>query len=251
MYIPAHFAPDDAMVGELLHRHGAADLVTLTAEGLVATMLPFIYVPGAGDLGALHGHLARNNPQWKLPAQGDSLVIVRGPDAYISPAWYASKAEHGRVVPTWNYVTAHVYGRLVVHDDAAWTEDLVRRLTVKHEAGSAHPWSVDDAPPEFIAGQLRAIVGVELLISRIEAKAKLSQNRPAADVEGVIDGLRARGDARSADAVERARASSRRLARPAQSLSGVENGIFPPRLLEHVSLRSGIPLRRLDAAPGT
>jgi transcriptional regulator len=102
-------------------------------------------------------------------------------------------------------VTAHVYGRLVVHDDAAWTEDLVRRLTAKHEARSARPWSVDDAPPEFIAGQLRAIVGVELLISRIEAKAKLSQNRPAADVEGVIGGLRARGDTASADAVELAR----------------------------------------------
>jgi len=210
MYIPAHFAPDDGMVGEFLHHHGAADLVTLTAQGLVATMLPFIYVPDAGEHGALHGHLARNNSQWKLPAQGEALVIVRGPDAYITPTWYASKAEHGRVVPTWNYVTAHVYGRLVVHDDAAWTEDLVRRLTIKHEAGNPHPWSVDDAPPEFIAGQLRAIVGVELLISRIEAKAKLSQNRPPADVDGVIGGLLARGDARSADAVEQARRSAAR-----------------------------------------
>jgi transcriptional regulator len=210
MYVPAHFAPDEALVGELLRHHGAADLVTLTAQGLVATMLPFIYVPEAGEHGSLHGHVARNNPQWQLPAQGESLVIVRGPDAYISPSWYASKAEHGRVVPTWNYVTAHVYGRLIVHDDAAWTEDLVRRLTAKHEAGSAHPWSVSDAPPEFIAGQLRAIVGIELLITRIEAKAKLSQNRPAADVEGVIEGLRARGDARSADAVEQARASAGR-----------------------------------------
>lgn len=209
MYIPAHFTPDGALVAELLHHHGAADLVTLTTQGLAATMLPFIYVPDAGEHGALHGHLARDNPQWKLPAQGEALVIVRGPDAYISPSWYASKAEHGRVVPTWNYVTAHVYGRFTVHDDAAWTEDLVRRLTAKHEAGSARPWAVDDAPPEFIAGQLRAIVGVELRISRIEAKAKLSQNRPAADVEGVIDGLRARGDARSADAVARARDSAR------------------------------------------
>jgi transcriptional regulator len=216
MYVPAHFAPDEALVSELLQHHGAADLVTLTAEGLVATMLPFIYVPEAGEHGALqehgalHGHVARNNPQWRLPAQGESLVIVRGPDAYISPSWYASKAEHGRVVPTWNYVTAHVYGQLIVHDDAAWTEDLVRRLTAKHEASSAHPWSVSDAPPEFIAGQLRAIVGIELLITRIEAKAKLSQNRPAADVEGVIEGLRARGDVRSADAVEQARASAAR-----------------------------------------
>ena len=121
MYIPAHFAPDDEAVGELLRNHGAADLVTLTADGLVATMLPFVYVPEAGEHGALYGHVARNNDQWKLPAVGDGLAIVRGPDAYISPAWYASKAEHGRVVPTWNYVTAHVYGRLVVHDDPGCT----------------------------------------------------------------------------------------------------------------------------------
>jgi len=205
MYIPAHFAADEATVGELLRNHGAADLVTLTAEGLAATLLPFVYLPEAGKHGALHGHVARNNTQWKLPAVGEALVIVRGPDAYISPSWYVSKAEHGRVVPTWNYLTAHVYGRLVVHDDPDWTEDLVRRLTAKHEGGREHPWSVDDAPRAFIEGQLRAIVGLELLISRVEAKAKLSQNRPAADVDGVISGLRERGDMRSADAVERAR----------------------------------------------
>ncbi|HVT67005.1 MAG TPA: FMN-binding negative transcriptional regulator [Trebonia sp.] len=210
MYIPAHFAPDEALVDELLRNHGAADLVTLTEQGLVATMLPFSYVPPAdsrpgGPLGALHGHVARNNPQWRLGSRGEALAIVRGPDAYISPGWYASTAEHGRVVPTWNYVTAHVYGRLVVHDDPVWTEDLVRRLTRKHEAQREHPWSVDDAPRAFVEGQLRAIVGVELEITRIEAKAKLSQNRPAADVAGVIAGLRERGDAASADAVERAR----------------------------------------------
>ena len=210
MYVPAHFAPDAAQVDELLRNHGAADLVTVTEQGLVATMLPFIYVPPADTgselpLGTLHGHLARNNDQWKLSAAGESLAIVRGPDAYITPGWYASKAEHGRVVPTWNYVTAHVYGRFVVHDDPAWTEDLVRRLTAKHEAYRDHPWSVDDAPRPFIEGQLRAIVGIELEITRIEAKAKLSQNRPAADVEGVIAGLRERGDKESADAVERAR----------------------------------------------
>jgi len=207
MYIPAHFAPDDETVGELLRNHGAADLVTPTDQGLVATMLPFIYVPEAGEHGALYGHVARNNPQWKLPAVGEALAIVRGPDAYVSPTWYASKAEHGRVVPTWNYVTAHVYGQFVVHDDPVWTERLVRRLTAKHEAANAHPWSVDDAPRAFIEGQLRAIVGIEVAISRIEAKAKLSQNRPAADVAGVIAGLRERGDARSADAVAQANAS--------------------------------------------
>ena len=215
MYIPAHFAPDETQVNELLRNHGAADLVTVTEHGLVATMLPFIYVPPgdpgaagpgpAGQHGALHGHLARNNDQWKRQAAGESLAIVRGPDAYITPGWYASKAEHGRVVPTWNYVTAHVYGRLVVHDDPVWTEDLVRRLTAKHEAYRDRPWSADDAPRNFIEGQLRAIVGIELEITRIEAKAKLSQNRPPADVDGVIAGLRERGDEEMADAVERAR----------------------------------------------
>jgi transcriptional regulator len=219
MYIPAHFAADDAAVRELLARHGAADLITLTPGGLLATMLPFAYEPAAGDLGArwgaLYGHVARNNDQWRQPAQGESLAIVRGPDAYVSPSWYATKAEHGRVVPTWNYVTAHVYGQLVVHDDPAWVEDVVRRLTAKHEAartespgpGSADrapAWSVDDAPRKFIEGQLRAIVGLELRITRIEAKAKLSQNRPETDIDGVVAGLAARGDDRSAAAVERA-----------------------------------------------
>jgi transcriptional regulator len=205
MYVPAHFAADDAAMTDLLTRQGAADLITVTEQGLLATMLPFIYDAGAGERGALLGHLARNNDQWKTPALGEALVIVRGPDAYISPSWYPSKAEHGRVVPTWNYVTAHVYGRLVVHDDPGWVEDLVRRLTGKHEAASERPWSVDDAPASYVAGQLRAIVGVEVAISRIEAKAKLSQNRPEADVDGVIAGLRARGDERSAAAVAQAR----------------------------------------------
>jgi transcriptional regulator len=126
----------------------------------------------------------------------------------VSPAWYESKREHGRVVPTWNYVTAHVYGRLVVHDDPAWVEDVVRRLTAKHEGMKGEPvWSVDDAPRPFIEGQLRAIVGLELQITRIEAKSKLSQNRPLADVEGVITGLAARGDERSSAAVKEANAN--------------------------------------------
>src|ERR1700724_4320649 len=195
MYIPAHCAADDAAVRELLARHGAADLITLTADGLLATMLPFAYEQGADQQGsgwgALYGHVARNNDQWRKPARGESLAIVRGPDAYVSPSWYAAKAEHGRVVPTWNYVTAHVYGQLIVHDDPAWVEDVVRRLTAKHEAarlaspGQHMPWSVDDAPRRFIEGQLRAIVGLELQITRIEAKAKLSQNRSATDIPGI------------------------------------------------------------------
>jgi transcriptional regulator len=170
-----------------------------------------VFDPAIGPHGALLGHVARNNEQWKVPAQGESLVIVRGADAYISPAWYQSKAEHGRVVPTWNYITAHVYGRLVVHDDPAWVEGLVRRLTAKHESGRAEPWSVDDAPERFVAGQLRAIVGLELEITRIEAKAKLSQNRPEADVAGVITGLEATGEEQVAGDV--AEANRERLAR--------------------------------------
>jgi transcriptional regulator len=213
MYVPAHFAAADATVAELLARHGAADLITVTADGLIATMLPFAYRPSVGEHGALYGHVARNNDQWRKPALGEALAIVRGPDAYVSPSWYASKAEHGRVVPTWNYITAHVYGAFVVHDDPAWVEDVVRRLTAKHEAarlgspGQQYPWSVDDAPRKFVEGQLRAIVGVELRITRIEAKAKLSQNRPATDVAGVVAGLAVRGDQPSAAAVARANAA--------------------------------------------
>jgi transcriptional regulator len=223
MYIPAHFAVDDAAVRDLLAQHGAADLITLTDDGLLATMLPFAYEPAAGEHGVLYGHVARNNDQWRKPAHGESLAIVRGPDAYVSPSWYAAKAEHGRVVPTWNYVTAHVYGQLVVHDDPAWVEGVVRRLTAKHEAARlASPgpcpagpqafgredraWSVDDAPRPFIEGQLRAIVGLELQITRIEAKAKLSQNRPVGDIAGIVGGLSARGDDPMAVAVEDANA---------------------------------------------
>jgi len=202
MYVPAHFAVGDEVVAELLATHGAADLVTMTDRGLLATMLPFVY---DAERQVLQGHLARNKEQWQRPVVGEALVIMHGVDSYVSPSWYAAKREHGRVVPTWNYVTAHVYGELTVHDDPDWVGDLVRRLTQLHEGTRAEPWSVDDAPAKFVTGQLRAIVGVELAITRIEAKAKLSQNRSAADVDGVIAGLRADGDAQAAAAVERHR----------------------------------------------
>jgi transcriptional regulator len=205
MYVPAHFAADPDAVQNLLTRPGAANLVTTTSQGLLATLLPCVYDPEAGEHGALLGHLARNNPQWSEPAVGEALAIIQGAGAYVSPSWYASKAEHGRVVPTWNYTTAHVYGRLVIHDDPAWLSRQVRQLTGVHEAGFDHPWSVDDAPERYIAGQLRAIVGVELLITRIEAKAKLSQNRPEADIDGVVAGLTAAGHQEVAADVERAR----------------------------------------------
>ncbi|MCX5042110.1 FMN-binding negative transcriptional regulator [Aldersonia sp. NBC_00410] len=205
MYLPAHFVPGDDAVADLLTNNGAADLITSTQAGLVATMLPFIFEPEVGEHGTLLGHLARNNDQWQEPAFGEALVIVRGPDSYVSPSWYPSKFEHGRVVPTWNYVTAHVYGELIVHDDVEWVAGLVRRLTDLHEAANPSPWSADDAPSKFIAGQLRAIVGVEIRITRVQAKFKLSQNRPAADIDGVIAGLDAAGAHDAAAAVRATR----------------------------------------------
>lgn len=196
MYVPDHFRPTQGEIDDLLRQHGAVDLITVTARGLLATMLPMAWDapgtrPGIGTFGALLGHVARKNDQWREPAIGEALAIIRGPDAYITPSWYATKREHGRVVPTWNYVVIHAYGRLVVHHDPAWLDANVRRLVKKHESARAEPWAVDDAPEAYIAGQLRAIVGIEVLIDRLEAKSKLSQNRSEADIAGVIDGLSA------------------------------------------------------------
>ena len=212
MYIPDHFRPSATDVADLLANLAAADLVSATAEGLLATMLPLIHEApgssaGAGEHGRLLGHLARNNRQWRTAVIGEAMVIVRGPDAYISPGWYATKGEHGRVVPTWNYVTAHIHGRLIVHDDPGWVEANVRALTDRHEATRAEPWAVDDAPRPYIEGQLRAIVGIEIAISRIEAKFKLSQNRSVEDVDGAIAGLEAPGapDRPMADAMRKVR----------------------------------------------
>jgi len=184
MYVPTHFAASDEDVASLLDGAHVVDLISPTADGLIATPLPMLF-----EGTSLVGHVARNNPHWRDAVAGESLVIARGPDAYVSPSWYATKREHGRVVPTWNYLTAHVYGELVVHDDVEWLRALVTRLTERHELTRPRPWSVTDAPAAFIEGQLRAIVGVELRIARLEAKAKLSQNRPEADRAGVIAGL--------------------------------------------------------------
>ena len=203
MYVPAHFsAPDDDAVRRLLRHAAVADLVTSTDEGLRATLLPFLHVTSDDTghptgWGCLVGHLARTNDQWRLATRGEAMAIVRGPDAYVSPSWYATKTEHGRVVPTWNYVTVHVYGDLVAHHDPSWLQPVVRTLTDRHERTRSHPWSLDDAPRRYVHGQLRAIVGVELRISRVEAKWKLSQNRIAQDRAGVLAGLEAGADASS------------------------------------------------------
>jgi transcriptional regulator len=203
MYVPSHFAAGRDDINDLLASYTAADLITHTEDGLLASTLPFLYHPEVGERGAVLGHLARNNPQWSTPSRGEAMMIIRGPDAYITPSWYASKTRHGRVVPTWNYTIAHVYGDLLIHDDVDWLDGHVRRLTARYEAGEAHAWSVDDAPARYVAGQLRAIVGLELRITRVEAKIKLSQNRPADDIDGVVAGLTRRGDHDSAEAILR------------------------------------------------
>jgi len=187
MYVPAHFALPEDQARELLSRCGAADLVTVHEHGPVATYLPFLFDPDAGERGALLTHVARNNSQAREPVTGPALVIVRGPDHYVAPEWSPSYREDGQVVPTWNYLTVHAYGTLAVHDDPDWVRDVVTRTTAQHE----RHYSVDAVPADFVARQLRAIVGIEIRLTRIEAKAKMSQNKSPADVLGIIAGLRA------------------------------------------------------------
>lgn len=192
MYTPPAFRIDDRQsLFAAMHAAGLATLVTATAEGLMATPLPLLLDQTEGPYGTLYGHLARANPQGRLPATAEALAMFTGPDAYVTPSWYATKRETGRVVPTWNYVAVHAYGTLELFDDADRLLNLVRRLTERHEAGRPMPWSVADAPEDFIRAQLRGIVGLRLQISRIEGKCKASQNRPAADREGVAAGLAA------------------------------------------------------------
>lgn len=205
MYVPKHLRADDAETAMLLSGLRAADLVSATPDGLFATFLPLIHDTSGGEFGRLLGHVARRNDHWRLEPIGESLVIAHGPDAYITPSWYETKTTTGKVVPTWNYVTAHIYGELIVHDDPVWLEWVVRSLTALHEAERPSPWSVDDAPRPYVEAQLKAIVGLELRISRMEVKAKLEQGEPSADIDGVIAGLRASGEHGSAEAMTRAR----------------------------------------------
>jgi transcriptional regulator len=192
MYTPPAFRLDD--LPELHVAMGAAPLATLvtaTAQGLIATPLPLLLDPSDGPLGTLHGHLARANPQWEAAAQAEALAVFQGPDAYVSPGWYAAKQEHGRVVPTWNYVAVHAHGTPEFYEDEARLLETVTRLTDRHEADRADPWSVSDAPARFVQGQLRGIVGLRLPIARLEGKRKMSQNRSPEDRAGVARGLAA------------------------------------------------------------
>lgn len=186
MYTAAHFRLPDDQARSLLLQVGAADLVTVHQHGPVATYLPFVFDPDLGEHGALVTHVARNNSQAREAILGEALVIVHGVDHYISPRWLPSLARTGQVVPTWNYVTVHAYGTVTRHDDPDWVADVVRRTTAAHERA----YSVDDVPADHLARMLRAIVGIEVRITRVEAKAKMSQNKSPADVAGIIDGLR-------------------------------------------------------------
>ena len=215
MYLPRHFTVTDlAQIGAFVDAAQSADLVTFDGTKPVSTRLPVIWdrpaalnwvapdIPdgddaaqnvqpgGPASYGRLLGHIAIANDQWKTAQPGaQALAIVAGPQAYISPSWYESKARHGRVVPTWNYEAVHLTGTITFHQDTEWLRGFVTRLTERHEGGRVHPWAVTDAPPEYIDGQLRAIIGLELTITAIEAKQKLSQNRSALDRAGVITGL--------------------------------------------------------------
>lgn len=202
MYTPPAFRDDDrASIHAMIEAAGLATLVTMTAEGLVGTPLPLLLAADEGPLGTLYGHVAKANPQWRLAPVGEALAIFAGPDAYVSPGWYATKAEHGRVVPTWNYAAVHAYGEAEFFDDPVRLRAVVARLTDRQEAGRAAPWSVDDAPEDFVRAQLRGIVGLRLPISRLEGKRKFSQNRSAADRAGVAAGLKAEGATEAAEAV--------------------------------------------------
>jgi transcriptional regulator len=190
MYNPVAFREENPeAIRAVIERYPLATLVTMSSSGLAATHLPLIYAPAGDGLGTLRGHLARANPQWQDLARHEALAIFSGPDHYVSPAWYPSKREHGKVVPTWNYVVVHAHGTVSVVEDPAWLLENVRALTEVHEKSHGTGWKVADAPPEFIANQLRSIVGVEFKITSLEGKAKASQNRSAADREGVIEGL--------------------------------------------------------------
>ena len=215
MYIPATNAEHrPEVMFDFIEAHPLGILVTGSGDGLFATHLPLLLERERGPHGTLAGHIARANRQHAMPVanEAEALVIFSGPDAYISPSWYPAKAEHGKVVPTWNYVAVHAYGRVRYTSDPVWLREHVGRLTTRHESGRETPWAVEDAPADYIDQMLRAIVGVEIEITRLEGKWKMSQNRSAEDIDGVVAGLGASDDVR-----ERGVSSLVQLRRPARA----------------------------------
>ena len=199
MYRPAAFRQDDlATLHAQIDASGLAVLTSAGELGLQASHLPLLLEPGEGEFGTLYGHFARANPHWRDLASGaEALVVFSGPDAYIHPGWYPAKAEHGKVVPTWNYIAVHAWGQAEVFDEPERLLQLVSGLSDRHERQQAQPWATSDAPREYLDAMLRAIVGFALPIRRLEGKWKLGQNRSAADQAGVRAALSASPDAPS------------------------------------------------------
>ncbi len=205
MYTPTAFRQDDlATLHEQMRATRLPTLVSHGPNGLLASHLPLLLEPAEGQYGTLYGHFARANPQWRDLADGSpALVIFQGAEAYISPSWYAAKAEHGKVVPTWNYISVQAHGRAEVFDDAERLLQLVSCLSALHEAERPQPWAVGDAPRDYIDSMLRAIVGFTLPIERLDGKWKLGQNRSQADQAGVREGLAASHDPRDRELAAR------------------------------------------------
>ncbi|CAB4371411.1 MAG: FMN-binding negative transcriptional regulator [Actinobacteria bacterium] len=199
MYIPRHFTVEDPAAQKFLESLKSGHLVTNTAQGILSTMIPVTFNKLSHSI---IGHVARANSQWSEKTNQEALFISAPVDSYVSPSWYASKQEHGKVVPTWDYMLAHVYGDLIIHDDIDWLHKAVSDLTDSFEAGRAKPWKLDDAPDDYVEGQLKAIVGVELKVTRLEVSFKMSQNKRKADLDGVIEGLRADNREDAASKVE-------------------------------------------------
>ncbi len=197
MYIPRHFKASDEAAQEFLSHIESGHIVSNSEKGLISTLIPLIYNQ---ETYAFLGHIAKQNNQASLATNQEALLISVLNETYISPNWYASKAEHHKVVPTWDYMLIHAYGELVIHNDADWILKQVTRLTNRFEKDQPKPWSVDQAPTDYVEGQIRAIVGIELKLSRIEVSFKMSQNKSEADLDGVIAGLTKAG--KSAIAVE-------------------------------------------------
>ena len=191
MYLPSAFRQDDlAELHAQLQANPFALLTSAGAAGVQASHLPLLLAPDEGEFGTLYGHFARANPHWRdLQGGAEALAVFSGPDAYISPGWYPAKAEHGKVVPTWNYIAVHARGPVELIEEPERLLQIVSRLSDQHESGRERPWAVSDAPREYIDSMLRAIVGFALPIRRLEGKWKLGQNRSAADQQGVRDGL--------------------------------------------------------------
>jgi transcriptional regulator len=195
MYIPKSFEPPDPdTLLEFMRARSFGVLVTVTRQGLDGNHLPFVFDPAPTPYGTLRGHVARANPIWReCQERPEALVIFQGPDSFISPSWYPTKQETGAVVPTWNYIAVHAHGTVRVVEDAGWLRAHVTALTTRHEASREAPWAVSDAPSDYIEKMVGAIVGIEMPITRVTGKWKLSQNRSERDRAGVVDGLLGEG----------------------------------------------------------